>query len=231
MRCAIAIFAKTIGLSPVKTRLAASIGQEQAEEFYRLSVSCIEAVLQSVVVDNPNVFPHWVLAEEEGTARSEWRSFPALWTGDGGLGDRLANVSHGFLESHDAVILMGTDSPQIDPKRILRTVETLGNTLPNQHVVGPATDGGFWLWGSRETLPLKIWQSVTYSTETTLEELVKATNDHGHSVTTRHEMQDVDVLEDLTTLQLTLEQQGSVLLPAQVSLLKWLQDHNPTFQG
>jgi len=36
---AIAIFAKTPGLSPVKTRLAKSLGQVAAENAYRLSVA------------------------------------------------------------------------------------------------------------------------------------------------------------------------------------------------
>ena len=37
MRIGIGIFAKTIGKSKVKTRLAESIGVDKAEEFYRLS--------------------------------------------------------------------------------------------------------------------------------------------------------------------------------------------------
>ena len=231
MKCAIAVFAKTIGLSPVKTRLAAGIGQTKAEEFYRVSVSCIEAVLQKVAAENSYTFPHWVLAEEEGPARFESKSFPASWTGNGRLGDRLAKVSQRFLKNHDAVILVGTDSPQMAPNQILEIVGELGNNRPNQHVVGPATDGGFWLWGSREAMPLEVWQNVAYSAETTLEELIKATKDHGHSVSMGHELQDVDVFEDLATLQLTLEQKGSDLLSAQANLLKWLQENTSTFQG
>ena len=76
MKCAIAIFAKTIGLSPVKTRLAVSIGQDKAEQFYRLSIACIEDVLRAVVSENPSIFPHWVLAEEEGPTHFAFGSFP-----------------------------------------------------------------------------------------------------------------------------------------------------------
>jgi len=39
MSVGLAIFAKTPGLSPVKTRLAASIGDEKACEFYQYSVA------------------------------------------------------------------------------------------------------------------------------------------------------------------------------------------------
>lgn len=231
MKCAVAIFAKTIGMSPVKTRLAASIGQENAEAFYRLSVACIEAVMQNCINQNSYVYPHWVLGEEHSPKLEVWKSFPAFWTGEGGLGDRLANVSHQLLHSHDCVLMIGTDSPQMSAKRILQIYEAFAANPELDHVACPATDGGFWLWGSRKTLPLKVWNSVTYSADTTLEELVAATNKHGHNVYPCYPMQDVDELKDLATLQVTLEQKGKTLLPAQELLLKWLQEHNPTFQG
>ena len=230
MRCAVAIFAKTIGLSSVKTRLAASIGQEKAEQFYRLSIACVEEVLQDVARKNSNVFPHWVLAEEEAPQRFEWNSFPAMWTGEGGLGERLANVSGTLFKNHDAVFLIGTDSPQMSAKRVLQSIQSLKVNSGLNHIAGPAKDGGFWLWGSRKILPNTIWNSVTYSASTTLEELVAATNAHGDHVYIGHKMQDVDVLDDLITLQKILEQKEGVLLSAQKVLLEWLQEHNPTFQ-
>ena len=230
MKVAVAIFAKTIGLSSVKTRLAAGIGQANAEAFYRLSIACIREVMDNVIKQNPNVFPHWVLAEEEAPLRDEWQSFPAIWTGDGGLGMRLANVSQKLLETHDAVFLIGTDSPQMTPKRFLEALQTFQVNPKLQHVAGPATDGGFWLWGSTKTLPSEVWESVSYSVDTTLEELIKASNEHGHHVTISHRMQDVDLLEDLATLQKAFEQKEGLILPAQRNLLDWLQAHNPTFQ-
>lgn len=231
MKIAVAIFAKTIGLSSVKTRLAADIGQEKAEAFYRLSLACVREVMEKVVAQNPDVFPHWALAEEEAPLRNELCSFPAMWTGEGGLGQRLANVSDALFKSHDAVFLIGTDSPQISAKRILQIMETLEVNEGIGHVVGDAKDGGFWLWGSRRPLPHSIWNGVTYSASTTLEELVTAVNAHGDFVSHSYRMQDVDVLDDLITLQETFEQKGDVLLPAQKRLLEWLQVHNPIFQG
>ena len=230
MKCAIAVFAKTIGLSPVKTRLFARIGQEKAEAFYRLSIACVKEVLEKVAIENPDAFAHWVLAEEEAPMRTEWNSFPAFWTGEGELGDRLSNVSHQLLKNHDAVFLIGTDSPQMSPDRVLQIIEKLEANPVCQHIVGPAIDGGFWLWGSREALPLEIWQRVPYSTSTTLETLLREVNDHGHHVIIDQELQDVDELKDLLTLQVTLERKTGPLLAAQVELLQWLQEHNPTFQ-
>lgn len=231
MKVAVAIFAKTIGLSSVKTRLAANVGKTNAEAFYRLSVACIKEVMETVVAQNSNVYPHWVLAEEEAPSRSEWNSFPAIWTGDGGLGARLANVSQRLLETHDAVFLVGTDSPQMTPKVFLEVLQVFEVNPQLEHVAGPATDGGFWLWASTKGMPNDVWEGVSYSEETTLQELVKATNAYGHHVAISHRMQDVDLLEDLVTLQKTFEQKESSILPAQKNLLEWLREHNPIFQG
>lgn len=231
MKVAVAIFAKTIGLSSVKTRLAADIGQESAEEFFRLSIACIQEVLGEVKAQNGNVFPHWALAEENAPKRDEWRSFPAMWTGEGGLGTRLANVSQALLQSHDAVFLIGTDSPQMSPKLILQALQAFQVNPQLEHIAGPAADGGFWLWGSTKALPAELWEEVSYSQDTTLEELIKAVNGYGQHVAISKRMQDVDVLADLISLQKTFEQKEGLILPAQIKLLNWLQKHNPIFQG
>ncbi len=230
MKIAIATFAKTIGLSSVKTRLAADIGKANAEAFYLLSVACIQEAIENIVTQNTNVYPHWVLAEKDAPTRSEWHSFPAMWTGEGGLGTRFASVSQRLLKEHDAVFLIGTDSPQLSAKRFFEVMQIFQVNPKLEHVAGPATDGGFWLWGSTQQLPTDVWEGVTYSEETTLQELVKATNAYGHHVAISHRMQDVDLLEDLVTLQKTFEQKESLILPAQKNLLKWLQANNPTFQ-
>ena len=65
---AIAVFVKTPRLSPVKTRLAASIGTPNAEQLYRLCIGAIEQTLDTTL-KNLNATPFWavgeVLGEEE----------------------------------------------------------------------------------------------------------------------------------------------------------------------
>jgi glycosyltransferase A (GT-A) superfamily protein (DUF2064 family) len=51
---ALAIFVKTPGLSPVKTRLAEGIGQARAEAFYRLAV---DAVAEVALATEPKLTP------------------------------------------------------------------------------------------------------------------------------------------------------------------------------
>ncbi len=222
MRLAVAVFAKTVGLSPLKTRLAKDIGKEKAEEFYRLSVAAIEQVLTEVNRSFPVLLPNWVVAEETAYSLPCWQSFPAMWTGDGVLGTRLANVSERLFETHDGVAFIGTDSPQLSLRTFSEVLDKLSED-PDVCVVGPATDGGFYLFVSLEPVPREIWEQVSYSESSTLSELLDLLRLNGREVKLLAAEQDVDVSEDLDRLQKHLSGRSD-LLPAQQELLRWLDN-------
>ena len=126
MKIAIAAFAKTIGFSPVKTRLAEDKGREFAEGFYRRSVAATREVLLTVCDDDwRGISAYWAVAEEEAANGDTWPDLPVMWTGEGDLGHRLANVYGQLFEGHDAVFLMGTDSPQIRPDQLYEAFKKL----------------------------------------------------------------------------------------------------------
>ncbi|MEM7068531.1 MAG: TIGR04282 family arsenosugar biosynthesis glycosyltransferase [Pseudomonadota bacterium] len=221
MKVAIAAFAKTIGLSPVKTRLAAEIGEQKAEEFYRLSVAAIEEIMLAVKQSDPDVYTFWALAEESAVRLRQWQKLECLWTGEGGLGTRLANISEALFTTHDAVIFIGTDSPQISPAHLAKTVEYL-NSGSADCVFGPALDGGFYLFGTTNPVSRDVWENVTYSTDTTLAELQGQISMAGLKIQELEVEQDVDQLPDLAALVDRLQNDRGSLLLSQVSLLKHL---------
>ncbi len=229
MRCAVAIFAKTIGLSDVKTRLAADIGKEKAEAFFELSINCVEAFVSEAGEAFPEaIYPVWVVAEEEGPAHWASRSFPAIWTGDGGLGARLANVSEHLFGTYDAVMMIGTDSPQLSPTVIVDAVSRLAGGTADA-VSGPAADGGFYLFASKQPIPREVWENVTYSSETTLLELTQQLEQTDLSLDRLACAQDVDTLEDLKTLQETLWNNQESINSAQRQMLEWLEANSSLF--
>ncbi|MGI9350763.1 MAG: TIGR04282 family arsenosugar biosynthesis glycosyltransferase [Rhizobiaceae bacterium] len=222
MKCAIAIFAKTAGLSPVKTRLAETVGRERAETFYQHSVASIENVVCEAVNSNPDFHPFWALAEAEAVELPQWRNFPALWTGKGDLGERLANISEQLFKKHDAVIFIGTDSPQLTP-RVFEFTHDFLQKCSYECLIGPATDGGFYLFGSASPLPRMTWETVTYSERSTLAELEEMIEQSGRCVERLKEEQDVDTEVDLHRVFERLSQSRHQLLPAQKCLLDWLE--------
>jgi len=187
MTAAIAIFVKTPSLSSVKTRLAETIGKEKALEFYHLAVECIkEAVEQSGLV------AYWAVAEKEGLAM--WRGFEATHTGEGELGERLHHIYSSLLEKHETVLLIGADSPQITP---ILLKEAAKKAASGKFVIGPARDGGFYLFAGNKSVEKKTWMETPYSVAETLQMLVEKIGEAEFLST----LTDVDKETDLQLLQ------------------------------
>lgn len=210
MTGALAVWVKTPELSPVKTRLAASIGAPAATEFFRLSVRAVEAVVRQP----PARFtPHWAVAEAEGLGA--WHGFPAVVQGPGGLGTRLSRVYDALLERHPWVLFIGADAPQITPELLDQAVRLVS---AGHWVLGPAEDGGFYLFGGSRPLAREVWESVPYSTATTAQELAARLG----SVQRLPPLFDVDTEAELRRLRAVM-QNHPALLPAQRALLDWME--------
>ena len=219
---AVAIFVKTPGLSPVKTRLAAGIGSTIATEFHRRAASAVGAVVCAAM---PEIVPYWAVAECQALAHPAWDVFPVLWQGDGGLGMRLDRVYAELLERHGSVLLIGADAPQVTPAVLRDTARTVRDGgLP--YAIGPATDGGFWLFGGRDPVPPAVWRSVVYSRADTGAMLAGALRPFG-AVGWVPSLADTDQVSDLPGLAAALHALRDPL-PEQVSLGHWLQTiHQP----
>lgn len=63
---------------------------------------------------------------------------------------------------YDSVLLIGADVPQVNAG-LLTSASDLLRSGNHPFVLGPAHDGGFWLFGGRDPLPMEMWTSVTYS--------------------------------------------------------------------
>ena len=163
MAAAVAVFVKTPELSPVKTRLARSLGTAAARAAYEESLAIIGAVMR----DCAPLVPYWAVGEEAGVSHRRWAEFPALWTGDGGLGDRLAHVYTTLQKRHGRVILIGSDSPQITAQTLQEAAQETGKI-----VIGPAADGGFYLFAADYPIAKELWQSIEYSRADTLKNLL-----------------------------------------------------------
>lgn len=223
---AIAIFAKTKSLSPVKTRLAADIGESLAGAFYTLSVEAVTEIVKAAQKQNDFV-PYWALAEKEAVDYTEWYDFSSLWTGEGDLGKRLHNIYSTLRKKHDYVILIGTDSPQLEPEIITNAIKKLRNQ-PESCVIGPAHDGGFYLFAAKTPIVEHIWTKVSYSQSVTLEELSSNLAANGITIQLLSSQGDIDTMNDLKPLLNALEANRN-LLPAQRKLYRWLQSQTEIF--
>lgn len=226
MKTAIAVFCKTPGLSPVKTRLGADIGTYYAEEFYKLSLSVIEEVLQQVIknyISQQKVDVFWAVAEREAIAEKNKKAFRSIWTGEGSLGERIYQIQEKLFSSYDQVIILGSDSPQITPEYVINAVEELANS-DYEGVIGPCRDGGFVLFGSKKIIPETIWTEVEYSQEETLKQLISLLEMNNYQHKMLWTLGDVDQYDDLLDLNNDFVQMHANLLASQSYLFVWLQE-------
>jgi rSAM/selenodomain-associated transferase 1 len=190
MKTALAIFVKTPSLTPVKTRLAKTIGKKKAETFYELSIKSITKTLK----DNPSIKPYYAIAEEQALTHDMWSAFKTLHASGQCLGEVMQKTYNTLLESYDAVILIGSDSPQISNKHIHHALKELQN---HDCVFGPAADGGFYLLAGKVHIPSAVWLDTIYSQSDTLHNLLKKLKPHA-SYTCIETLYDVDEKEDLS---------------------------------
>jgi len=210
-KCAIAVFVKTPGLTPLKTRLAASLGKEKAEAFYHHSVKAVESVLKNVQDQSNRFQAFWAVAEREGLNHSLWKKFSKVYQGEGDLGQRLDSVYSSLIKKYETVLLIGADCPEIQITQLEKAQQSLLEKK-SKFVLGPALDGGFYLFGGSTPIPRHIWTDTPYSEGATLERLRKHLLPFGE-IAFLETARDVDTLEDLKALGgkapsgLTLEQQ------------------------
>ena len=211
---ALAIFVKTPGLTPVKTRLARDIGATAATEFHVRAARCVAAVARAAM---PDVQPYWAVAEQPGVRDPLWAGFPSVWQGEGELGSRLHEVYSRLLQRHGSVLLIGADAPQVTPGLLSGAGRTLHQDAP--FTIGPARDGGFWLFGGRLPVPERVWRGIAYSTEETGAQLLAALRPS--AVRTCPVLSDADRLDDLPGVLAALSELADPL-PEQTNLALWL---------
>lgn len=176
-------FVKEPRLGRVKTRLAADVGAVAAWAFYRRTTAAIlrrlggEGLWQLWLAVTPDT-----AADIPGLWPNAWRR---IGQGKGDLGQRMTRVMGALPPG--PVIIIGTDTPDIRPEHIARAFRALGC---HDAVLGPASDGGYWLVGLRRRPRLpEIFQGVRWSTEFALADTLANTR--------RLDVAIVEILDDV----------------------------------
>jgi uncharacterized protein len=217
MRAGVAIFVRTPQRSPVKTRLAARCGPIYAEGWYRRAAAAVAAVAVQAGLD-----AYWAVAEAEALADDVWRALPTLAQGDGGLGERMARVHAALVARHGAGILLGADTPQITAALLSDAAGWL-RAASKRLALGPAHDGGFWLFGANVAPPLAAWTSVAYSIADTGRDFRAALAPYGdwHTLPTLTDVDHATALPAVLTALAALD----APLPEQRALRDWMRAH------
>ncbi|HEX4807304.1 MAG TPA: TIGR04282 family arsenosugar biosynthesis glycosyltransferase [Bryobacteraceae bacterium] len=200
----VCIFAKPPIPAEVKTRLIPALGPVAAAELAGAMLLDVWRTVESC----PGVRP--ILA----TTRHGDFPFPVspgdFWLqGDGGLGQRIERILNRGLLQAPAAMAVGADSPALTVAHLEAALDTLER---NDLVVGPSTDGGFYLLGLRRSQG-HLFSSVPWSSSQTLQVLKRRIQEYCLSFAELEPLFDVDTPSDLLTLEQHLRTHPS-LAPA-----------------
>ncbi len=216
----LAIFVKTPGHSPLKTRLAQAIGRDAAEAFHRHAAAAVADVVIRAQASMPGLVAYWAVAEPDALDAPIWRDLPRIAQGDGDLGARMRTVCETLRERHGCAVLIGADAPQLRADDVLAACTTLDS---HDHAIGPSEDGGFWLFGTRIAVPEHAWSETPWSQSDTALRFLDALGDS--SVATLRRLCDVDTVDDLAALAEAVRAL-SVPTPKQAALALWLREQS-----
>ena len=184
-----------------KTRLGVSIGTEQsagvyARLLYAYLLDLLGADLADIAVELSVASPADVPFFAD--AFSEWTVRPQV---QGDLGQRMAaSFARAFAWGAERVVLTGSDIPGLGSQLVRSAFEML-DAAPL--VLGPATDGGYYLIGMRAP-GASLFEGIAWSSEHVLAQTVALAQAQGLAVVYLPERSDVDTEADLERWQRTL---------------------------
>jgi rSAM/selenodomain-associated transferase 1 len=171
---ALGVFAKPPVPGRVKTRLIGRLTPRQAADLHyacvldSIQLACLVREARCCFFAAPG-------APQKATAEyPRWKPIGPRWRigkqRGADLGARLANAFRDlFDEGAEKVVIIGTDSPWMGEKRILRAFRELDK---RDVVLGPALDGGYYLVGMRQLLP-QLFHGIDWGTSRVLRQTLE----------------------------------------------------------
>lgn len=188
----------------VKTRLASDLGEQRACELYR---DFAERVIAEVYpINGVYTLSLYLDPMADRTAYEGWLGAGMdlhMQRGED-LGERLSNaIQCAFENGKDKVIVIGSDCIGFDEETLCTWFENLDQ---RDLVVGPASDGGYYLIGMKQHHP-RLFESVPWSSDQVLDVTLKRAKSLGLTLWQLEERIDVDTIEDLTKLRTQLAEE------------------------
>jgi rSAM/selenodomain-associated transferase 1 len=189
------IFVKNPELGKVKTRLAQTIGNEQALHIYLRLLDHTQTI-SSKVAANRAVYYTDFIDTNDLWPEAQFQKY--LQTGNN-LGERMKNAfATAFAEGFKKVVIIGSDCPQLNQAHIAEAFDLLS---AHEVVIGPAVDGGYYLLGMKRLIP-ELFTNKIWSTPKVLSQTIADFERLHLSYYRMETLRDIDTAEDLNILDI-----------------------------
>lgn len=192
------VFARLPELGKVKTRLAADVGEARALAIY-------EAMLRDLIAGIGNSTPETEIeflwpptpnANGNALRAAFGHHATAMQTGPG-LGDRLSMAlsERFFFHRTEKIVVIGADDPTLGRELIEHAFGLLDCC---EYVLGPATDGGYYLFGCRAlSFDPIVFTGIDWGTSSVLTATMQRIAAMERTVALLPERYDIDTRADL----------------------------------
>jgi hypothetical protein len=184
-KIALILFTKNPELGKVKTRLAKTIGNENALDIYKKLLHHTKEVALQIKADK------FLFYSNEIQDNDQWENTvfdKKLQVGDN-LGVRMnAAFAEVFALHYDHVCIIGSDCYELNATTVQSAFKALEN---NDFVVGPTYDGGYYLLGMNKPNE-RVFEDVAWSTESVFETTISRITETKNSAFILDKLTDID---------------------------------------
>lgn len=213
---ALIIFIKNPIKGKVKTRIARTVGDDEALAIY-LQLSEITRNNALLLMEHPDSVgwgvKTYLFYDDFIEKNDEWSNDyfeKHLQTGKD-LGERMLNAFNFVLKTHPSACIIGSDCPTLSVEIIQQSFEQLAQF---DTVLGPSTDGGYYLLGIKKdtfqgenkelrllTALHHLFDDMVWSTEHVLSNTLKRIEKNHQTVCLLPELTDIDEETDWLIFQ------------------------------
>jgi rSAM/selenodomain-associated transferase 1 len=187
---ALVIFVRNPISGQVKTRLAKDIGDERALEIY------LQLLQHTLEITRGLSFRKFIYYADEVSDYDLWSvpGYTKRKQNGNDLGERMLNsFKELFDQGFTRIIIIGSDCLQLKTETLEEAVALLES---NAAVIGPASDGGYYLLGLTKFYPA-LFIDKPWSTDKVFAKTIADFNQQGISYALLEELSDIDDSTDL----------------------------------
>lgn len=190
MKQALLIFTKNLVYGEVKTRLAATAGNEVAYQVYKQLLQHTKEITAPILTDKIIFYSNKIEAQDLWDNSIYYKQ---LQSGNN-LGERIENAfGYAFENRYKQVLIIGTDCAEITSSII---DEAFAQINCYDVVIGAAEDGGYYLLGMKKLHHL-LFNNIKWSTETVFDDTIAACDQLNLSYYLLPKLRDIDNESDL----------------------------------
>lgn len=183
------IFIKNPEKGKVKTRIAQTAGEDRALQIYLELLRHTRQVSQEIDARRLLFYSDFIEESDQWSSQE----FQKLVQHGEDLGERMSNAFLlGLIQPDDKAIIIGSDCPLLT-NDIVESAFAKLDDFP--FVVGPATDGGYYLLGMKHHTP-EVFENIQWSTKNVLSDTLERIQELEKEYFLLPELPDIDYEAD-----------------------------------